>query len=85
MKELDIPKITGKGYEIQLYHPKVKGETTRHTGKGAKVIQCDNIGEVAQWLARNTWACTYGDNNIANPSVWYNGKPWCRYEYSEVM
>lgn len=83
MKE--IPQRTGKGYEIQLYYGKEMGKCTEKTGNENKVIACENVGEVAQWFARNTWSSgLYEDSNLARPTVWLDGKPWCRYEYSEV-
>lgn len=81
----EINKRTGEGYEIQLYYPKERGQYREKTGNESTVIQCDNIGEVAQWFARRSWGSVYGDSDTANPTVWFNGKPWCKYEYSEVI
>ena len=83
MKELNQKEISGIGYEIQLYHSKENGKYTEQTGNGAMVIQCNNIGEVAQWFARYSWGSMYEDSNLARPTVWHNGKPWCKY--SEII
>ena len=80
-----IEKQMNEGYEIVTYYPKERGMYTAKTGNVKEVIQCDNVGEVAQWFARNSWASPYEDSDIANPTVWYNGKRWCFQEYSEVM
>lgn len=79
-----IPERTNKGYEIVLYHPKVHGQYTNKTGQIREVVQCDNVGEVAQWFARNSWASPYENSDIACPTVWLDGKKWCFNEYSEV-
>lgn len=80
MKE--IKQRENKGYEIQLYYPK----NDINYGNEKLVIQCDNVGEVAQWFARRSWGSgTWGDSNIANPTVFYNGVPWCRYEESAIQ
>ena len=81
-----IEKRLNVGYEIQLYYPKENGKMTSQTGNEKEVIQCDNVGEVAQWFAKNSWGSgLYGDSNIANPTVFYNGTPWCRYEDSAIQ
>ena len=80
----EVSKRTNVGYEIQFYHPKVHGEYTEMTGQNSRAIQCDNIGEVAQFFARQSWGSIYENSNCARPTVYYNGKPWCRGEYSEV-
>lgn len=80
MKE--ITKRMNKGYEIQLYYPK----NDPNYGNEKLVIQCDNVGEVAQWFARRSWGSgLYGDSNEANPTVFYDGVPWCRYEESAIQ
>lgn len=79
-----IKERTNKGYEIQLYYSKENGKYTSQTGQEREVIQCDNIGEVAQWFARNAWGSIYEDSNIARPTVWLDGMKWCFDEYSEV-
>lgn len=79
MKNLE--KRMNQGYEIQLYYPK----NDPNYGNEKLVIQCDNVGEVAQWFARRSWGSgLYGDSNEANPTVFYNGVPWCRYEDSAI-
>lgn len=80
MKEIE--KRMNQGYEIQLYYPK----NNPNYGNELLVIQCDNVGEVAQWFARRSWGSgLYGDSNEANPTVFYNGVPWCRYEESAIQ
>lgn len=79
MKEIE--KRMNQGYEVQLYYPK----NDPNYGNEKLVIQCDNVGEVAQWFARRSWGSgLYGDSNEANPTVFYNGVPWCRYENSAI-
>ena len=80
-----MPKRLNKGFEIQLYYPKDNGKYTQNTGNEKEVVQCDNVKEVAQWFARNSWGSIYGDSNYANPTVWLDGKPWCRGKYSKVI
>lgn len=62
-----------KGYEVQWYD---------EYGNYSWVIACDNVGELAQHLARSCWGEMKFQNN---PTVYYDWKPWCRYETSEVM
>ena len=80
MKEIE--KRMNQGYEVQLYYSK----NDPNYGNEKLVIQCDNVGEVAQWFARRSWSSgLYGDSNEANPTVFYNGVPWCRYEESAIQ
>lgn len=80
----EIEKRENKGYEIECYYPKEYGKYTEKTGNTRKVIQCANVGEVAQWFARRSWAAPFEDSNIACPTVWLNGKKWCFGEYNMV-
>lgn len=79
-----VKEKTNKGYEIVTYYPKDHGQYTSQTGNVREIVQCDNVGEVAQWFARESWSSPYGDSDYANPTVWYNGNRWCFQEYSEV-
>lgn len=79
-----VEERENKGFEIELYHPKEYGRYTPNTGNVSKVIQCDNVGEVARFFARNSWGSPFGDNNYANPTVWYNGQKWCFTEESVI-
>ena len=79
-----IEKRENKGFEIELYYPKEHGTYTDKTGNLKEVIQCDNVGEVAQFFAQRSWSAPYGDNNCANPTVWYNGTKWCFTEESTI-
>lgn len=79
-----VKEKENKGFEIVTYYPKEKGNYTEKTGKIREVIQCANVGEVAQWFARNAWAAPYGDSNYANPTVWYNGTKWCFTENTTI-
>lgn len=81
----EIEKRKNQGFEIELYYPKENGRYTSNTGNVKKVIQCDNVGEVAQFFARDSWAAPFGSNNYANPTVWYNGQKWCFTEYSTIQ
>lgn len=72
----EIEKRTNKGYEIECYYPKVNGRYTEKSGNTSHVIQCDNVGEVAQWFARRSWGRPTEDSNECCPTVWYNGAKW---------
>lgn len=69
IKDIGNQDLEGKGYEVQWY---------TDDGDHSRVIQCNTIEALAQYLARSMWA------DPDNPTVWYNGKPWCKYEYTEV-
>lgn len=66
-------KRENKGYEIQWY---------TDIGDNGFVTRCDTVEELAQCLARAMWGSIKAFKN--NPTIWYNGKPWCKYEYSPV-
>ena len=62
----------GEGYEVQWYNDE---------GDNDRVVRCNNVQALAQYLSR----CMWGDvETTNNPTIWYNGKPWCRYEYTGI-
>ena len=65
----EIEKRKNQGFEIELYYPKENGRYTSNTGNVKKVIQCDNVGEVAQFFARDSWAAPFGHKTIYH--YWY--------------
>lgn len=69
----DIPEREGKNFEVQWY-----GDT----GDYSRVVQCDTVEELAQYLSRILWGSVKGFTN--NPSVFHNGKRWCFGEYTPV-
>ena len=68
-----IKKRENKYYEIQWYN---------EDGDNVEVTQCETIEELAQYLARCMWGSLKGFKY--NPSIWYNGNPWCKYEFTPV-
>ena len=66
-------KYIGKDYEVQWYNKKGDYESVTH---------CTTSNELLQVLARYCWGDIKPYNN---PAIYYNGEPWCRYEYSKVM
>lgn len=69
----DLDKREGKGFEVQWYDD---------NGDNARVVQCDTVEELAQYLSRCMWGSVRGFKN--NPTVWHNGKRWCLGEYTPV-
>ena len=69
----DIERREGNGFEVQWY---------KKNGDESRVVQCNTIEELAQYLSRILWGSVKGFEN--NPTVWHNGKPFCRYEYTSV-
>lgn len=62
-----------KNFEVQWYG---------NNGNNERVVQCDTVEELAQYLSRILWGSVSGFKN--NPSVWHNGKRWCFNEYTPV-
>ena len=62
-----------KGFEVQWY---------KKNGSYGKVVQCDTVLELAQYLSRCLWGSTVGFES--NPTVWYNGEKWCFGEYTPI-
>ena len=71
IKELD--RKENKGFEVQWYND---------NGDNARVVRCDTVEELAQYLSRCLWGNIKGFEN--NPTVWHNGKRWCLGEYTPV-
>ncbi len=69
----DLEKREGKAFEVQWY---------KDDGNDGRVVQCDSVEELAQYLARSLWGSVRGFKN--NPTVWHNGKRWCLGEYTPV-
>ena len=69
----DLDKREDKGFEVQWYDDK---------GDNSRVVQCDTVEELAQYLARCLWGSVKGFKN--NPGVVHNGKRWCLGEYTPV-
>ena len=62
-----------KNFEVQWY---------KHNGDYGRVVQCETVEELAQYLSRILWGSVKGFEN--NPTVWHNGKRWCLNEYTPV-
>ncbi len=71
IRDLDIRE--DKGFEVQWYDDE---------GDNSRVVQCDTVEELAQYLARCLWGSVRGFKN--NPGVFHNGKRWCLNEYTPV-
>lgn len=69
----DIDKREDKNFEVQWYNDE---------GDYSRVVQCDSVEELAQYLARILWGSIKGFKN--NPTVFHNGKRWCLNEYTPV-
>ena len=69
----DLDRKENKNFEVQWYDD---------NGDNARVVQCDTVEELAQYLSRCLWGSIKGFEN--NPSVWHNGKRWCLGEYTPV-
>lgn len=69
----DLDRKENKGFEVQWYDD---------NGDNARVVQCDTVEELAQYLSRCLWGSIKGFEN--NPSIWHNGKRWCLGEYTPV-
>lgn len=69
-----IDKRTNKGFEVQFYTSK---------GDNGKVMHCDTIEELAQYLARCCWGNNLADWEHRNlPTIWKDGEKWCHCEYT---
>lgn len=69
----DLDRKENKNYEVQWYDD---------NGDNARVVRCDTVEELAQYLSRCLWGSVKGFKN--NPTVWHNGKRWCLGEYTPV-
>lgn len=69
----DLDRKENKNFEVQWYDD---------NGDNARVVQCDTVEELAQYLSRCLWGSVKGFKN--NPTVWHNGKRWCLGEYTPV-
>lgn len=69
----DLDKREDKNFEVQWYDDE---------GDNSRVVQCDTVEELAQYLARCLWGSVRGFKN--NPGVFHNGKRWCLNEYTPV-
>lgn len=72
----EIKKRENKGFEIVCYHPKIYRQYAPNTGEISRILQTDDVKEVAAWFSRRAWGRVYEDDNIANPTVYFNGKRW---------
>lgn len=70
MKE--VKEREGKGLEVQWYDKE---------GNATRVVQIDNITELAQYLARSCWGSPRFESN---PTIWKDGRRWCYREYTPV-
>lgn len=69
----DLDRKENKNFEVQWYDD---------NGDNSRVVQCDTVEELAQYLSRCLWGSIKGFEN--NPSIWHNGKRWCLGEYTPV-
>lgn len=74
-KEINVRKLDvreDKNFEVQWYDD---------NGDNYYAVQLDTLEDLALYLARRCWGVMRFKNN---PTVYYNGKPFCRYEYTEL-